>query len=231
MKNASLLMQINRVLLGRKLIMSLLSLGKSRRKLKAMLKPKEIPNFKIESKHIRGCELVANRIELLKRLPKQGMVAELGVDEGYFSDLIVEYCTPQKLHLVDTWSSRRYDDGKFSKVTSKFKTKIEGGAVEIHRRLSIEASLGFDDYYFDWIYIDTDHRYRTTLDELYAFSKKVKKGGLIAGHDYVMGNWSKSIKYGVVEAVAEFCVKENWRIKYLTADYTENQSFALQQII
>ncbi len=217
--------------MGRKLIMSLLSLVKPRRKLKAMLKPKGIPNFKIESKHIRGCELVANRIELLKRLPKQGMVAELGVDEGYFSDLIVEYCTPQKLHLVDTWSSRRYNDGKFSKVTSKFKKQIESGSVKIHRKLSTEASSEFNDYYFDWIYIDTDHRYRTTLDELYAFSKKVKKGGLIAGHDYVMGNWSKSIKYGVVEAVAEFCVKENWRIKYLTADYTENQSFALQQII
>ncbi len=210
--------------------MSLLSFGKPRRKLKARLSSKKIPSFRIESRHVNDCELVANRVELLKRLPKQGIVAELGVDEGEFSNFIVEYCKPEKLHLIDTWSSRRYNDRKFSKVTSKFYGKIENGRVQIHRKLSTEASFEFNDYYFDWIYIDTDHRYRTTLDELYAFSKKVKKGGFIAGHDYVMGNWTKSIKYGVVEAVAEFCVKENWRIKYLTADYTENQSFALQKI-
>ena len=223
-------MKIYNVLLDGKLNMSLLSFSKSRRKLKARLISKKIPKFKIESKHVNGCELLATRIELLKRLPKQGIVAELGVDEGDFSNLIVEYCTPQKLHLVDTWSSLRYNADKFSNVTSKFKKEIENGAVEIHRKLSTEASIEFKDNYFDWIYIDTDHRYRTTLDELYVFSKKVKKGGFIAGHDYVMGNWTKFIKYGVVEAVAEFCVKENWGIKYLTADYTENQSFALQKI-
>lgn len=223
-------MKINNVLLDGKLNMSLLSFGKSRRKLKARISSKKIPSFRIESRHVNDCKLVANRIELLKRLPKQGIVAELGVDEGEFSSFIIEYCTPEKLHLIDTWSSRRYNDSKFSKVTSKFDRKIENGSVQIHRKLSTEASFEFNDYYFDWIYIDTDHRYRTTLNELYSFSKKVKKGGFIAGHDYVIGNWTKSIKYGVVEAVAEFCVKENWCIKYLTADYTENQSFALQKI-
>ena len=50
------------------------------------------------------------------------------------------------------------------------------------------------------------------------------------GHDYVMGNWRKSGKYGVIEAVAEFCVNRSWKLIYWTADFTENNSFAIQRI-
>ena len=45
-----------------------------------------------------------------------------------------------------------------------------------------------------------------------------------------MGNWASGYKYGVIEAVAEFCVKRNWKIAYVTADYTENPSFAIRKI-
>lgn len=45
-----------------------------------------------------------------------------------------------------------------------------------------------------------------------------------------MGNWVKSYKYGVIEAVAEFCVKDDWTIAYLTANYHESNSFALTRL-
>ena len=61
-------------------------------------------------------------------------------------------------------------------------------------------------------------------------SSKLKVDGFILGHDYVMGNWMKSGKYGVIEAVAEFCVNRNWKLIYWTADFTENNSFAIQRI-
>ncbi|MEL7133356.1 MAG: class I SAM-dependent methyltransferase, partial [Pseudomonadota bacterium] len=70
----------------------------------------------------------------------------------------------------------------------------------------------------------------TTLSELYAYAPKVKLGGLIAGHDYTMGNWITGYKYGVIEAVVEFCVKENWGIAFLTASSNESNSFAIKRI-
>jgi hypothetical protein len=59
---------------------------------------------------------------------------------------------------------------------------------------------------------------------------KVKPGGFIAGHDYVMGNWLKVLRYGVIEAVREFCVERDWDLVVLTSESIENQSFSLRRI-
>jgi len=40
------------------------------------------------------------------------------------------------------------------------------GQVHIHRQTSIQAAANFADGYVDWIYIDTDHSYETTAQEL-----------------------------------------------------------------
>lgn len=98
------------------------------------------------------------------------------------------------------------------------------------KKLSTDAAYDFPDNYFDWIYIDTDHTYETTRDELRLYAPKMKKGGIIAGHDYVHGNWISTFRYGVVEAVHEFCVQFGWEIIYLTIEPTENQSFAIRKI-
>ena len=190
----------------------------------------DMPKHALQNQHVNGACLLANRKELLLTLPKNGIVAELGVDNGEFSQKIIENCSPQKLYLVDVWDTERYNETKALDVYKKFSDQIEIGKVEIKRSLSVHAAKTFDDEVLDWVYIDTDHSYKTTLAELYAYSPKVKKNGFIAGHDYVMGNWGSSYKYGVIEAVAEFCFNENWRISHLTADYTENNSFAIKRI-
>lgn len=96
--------------------------------------------------------------------------------------------------------------------------------------MSTEAAQDFEDGYFDWIYIDTDHSYETTRDELELYAPKMKPGGIIAGHDYKIGNWISMYRYGVIEAVHEFCVKHNWELIYLTVEPSESQSFANRKI-
>lgn len=190
----------------------------------------EIPKFSLEKIHCDDARLVLNRSDLLKKMPTQGIVAELGADEGKFSLEIFNVTNPQKFIIVDAWDTERYGEDKALGVTEMFDEKINTGQVEIVRSLSVPAAEKFDDNYFDWIYVDTDHSYKTTLAELYAYERTIKNGGYICGHDYVMGNWASGYKYGVIEAVAEFCVSKNWKISYLTADYTENNSFAICKI-
>ena len=45
-----------------------------------------------------------------------------------------------------------------------------------------------------------------------------------------MGNWEDGIKYGVKEAVHQFCVEENWELVYLTAQIGENTTFGIRKI-
>lgn len=190
----------------------------------------EIPKVPLKMENVANCELLLNREELLKKMKKNSVVAEIGVDQGHFSRRIQDVVQPDKFHLVDIWGSDRFHEGKYEGVKSYFDEGIKKGKVEIHRKLSTKAVHDFEEAYFDWIYIDTDHSYETTRDELRLYAPKIKKGGIIAGHDYVKGNWISTYRYGVIEAVHEFCVHNRWELIYLTAEPTENQSFAIRKI-
>lgn len=191
---------------------------------------KQIPKVPLSEKNVQNCELLLNRAVMLGKLKKNSVIAEIGVDQGKFSKQIFETNEPEKLHLIDIWGTDRFHDGKFQNVQSHFSEEIDSGQVQIHKKLSTDAAGDFEDDYFDWIYIDTDHSYETTRDELLKYAPKVKQDGIIAGHDYMMGNWITTYRYGVIEAVHEFCVKYNWELLYLTAEPTENKSFAIRRI-
>jgi len=190
----------------------------------------EIVKIPLQMKHVENCRLLLNREQLLNMVKKNAVVAEIGVDEGKFSKKIHEITRPEKLHLIDIWGTDRFHDGKYKDVESFFKEDILLKRIQILKKLSTEASKEFKENYFDWIYIDTDHSYETTKAELQLYAPKMKKDGIIAGHDYRMGNWVTTYRYGVIEAVHEFCVNENWELIYLTIEPTESQSFAIRKI-
>ena len=189
-------------------------------RIKADLKPQNIQNLKT----------LLNREELLKSMPKNMVVAELGVDHGDFSELILKITSPQKLHLIDVWEGGRYHNGLNNIVETKFNKEIDKGQVEMNIGFSTEVLLNFPDNYFDWVYLDTDHSYKTTKEELDILKLKVKPDGIIAGHDYTIGNWVDHNRYGVIEAVNEFCVNENWEIIFLTVEADHYRSFAIKKL-
>ena len=182
------------------------------------------------AEHLQNANLLPARADLLKCLPQGGVVAELGVNKGDFSNEIIQLCSPRKLHLVDIWGSERYHEGLRKSVEQRFQSRINEGSVQIHVGLSTAVADEFPDNYFDWVYIDTDHSYQTTLEELRLYAPKVRKGGFIAGHDYITGNWNGMVRYGVKEAVTLFCVEQNYELVYLTMETWFNPSFAIRKI-
>lgn len=183
-----------------------------------------------QAKHLSNTELVVDRTALLEQLPKHGVVAELGVDTGDFSNEIYSITSPSELYLVDAWASTRYNDAKMEYVLDRFSSEIEEGTVNVIRNLSDVALNEFDDGFFDWVYIDTTHSYEQTKTELEISRRKVKEGGFIAGHDYCVGNVEKGLSYGVIEAVHEFCAEYDWEITHLTLETSGYRSFALRSI-
>lgn len=49
---------------------------------------------------------------------------------------------------------------------------------------SLEAAKRIVDGSLDFVYLDVDHNFTDTAVDISEWSKKVKKGGIIAGHDY-----------------------------------------------
>lgn len=178
---------------------------------------------------LANCKVLPSRRHLLDELPKGGVAIELGVDSGKFSKEILDRVQPNRLILVDAWSTRRYGLDKKRGVIDRYDTEIQNGRIEVMQMLSSGAAGLFPDDYFDFVYIDTDHTYETTRLELDLYRQKVKPGGYICGDDYVVGNVSSSLHYGVIAAVSEFCQNENWPLSYLTLEPYRPSSFAIRR--
>lgn len=176
----------------------------------------------LEPHHVEDCKALLDRMALLEQMPKNAVVAEIGVDRGRFAERIYEVTQPQMLHLIDVFAHEH----QFEAVKGIFEEKQN---VETHQINSTAAGNLFKDEYFDWIYIDTDHTYETTKAELNAFSSKIKPGGFISGHDYFQVGISNGFSYGVMSAVHEFVVINNWKLYAVTLEPLENQSFVIQK--
>lgn len=55
--------------------------------------------------------------------------------------------------------------------------------IELIEKTSSEAVSNFIDSYFDVIFIDADHRYKYIKNDIDIWLPKLKKGGLLCGHD------------------------------------------------
>lgn len=185
---------------------------------------------RLTSRHIEHLRVVKNRCKLLTLMPSNGTVAEIGVDEGNYSEQILRFSQPKILHLVDAWGSKRFGDDKFNKVQSRFAAEVERGQVVIHRGVSWDELQKLPDGYFDWIYLDTSHAYEDTVKELEVCRLKVRSDGLISGHDYTIGNIKKALRYGVIEAVNEFCINYDWEMIYLTHEPSRYLTYVLRKI-
>ena len=188
------------------------------------------PHVDLEERHVAHARLLATRAQMIGMLPRDAVAAEIGVSRGKFTAAIMAANRPRKLHLVDVWATDRYNQTLRQRVEQTYASEIAAGSVEINLGYSIEVGRTFPDAYFDWIYIDTDHSSPTTRDELVVYESKMKPGGIIAGHDYVMGNWRGPLKYGVIEAVHEFCLARSWELLYVTTEQSTNASFAIRKI-
>lgn len=81
------------------------------------------------------------------------------------------------------------------KVALRYPTK-----VFFHIDKSENVCQGIPDGSLDGAYIDSDHRYEFTHGEIVRWIPKIRKGGWIAGHDFIE---RPKFNFGVIRAVKE----------------------------
>lgn len=141
--------------------------------------------------------------------------AEIGVQAGIHAVQILT-AWPGVLYLIDPW--KHYDHGAYVDLANVPDAEQEayrkacleavapfGNRARIVRLFSDEAAPGFEDGSLDFVYIDADHRYRSTLQDLELWYPKVRAGGLVSGHDYTQDNDDPEAGcFGVKAAVNRF---------------------------
>lgn len=130
---------------------------------------------------------------------------ELGVSQGRFTMFLCAIMHDMQMMAVDRWEEQPdhktegwvgWDhEGSYQ----RFKNSCDQyfpGRVHIHRMDSADSAALVEDGSVDFVFIDGDHSYEGCLRDIDAWLPKVRKGGLICGHDY-NNKWP-----GVLQAVA-----------------------------
>jgi hypothetical protein len=115
--------------------------------------------------------------------------AEIGVYKGAFTE---KFCkVGLKMYAIDPWKAfpgqgrtqmiqdrQDFLFGHATRTLSKYRH------CAIIRDTSVGALSQFADQSLDFVYIDGDHVFHRVAEDVVEWTKKVKRGGIISGHDY-----------------------------------------------
>lgn len=155
---------------------------------------------------------IKNRLELAQLFGSLGFKtgAEIGVRYGRYSEILCQSIPHLKLFCIDTWPHKDSFE-----ITKRILTLYD--TVIIHKP-SMEAVKEIDNESLDFVFIDASHEYQDVKDDIREWTKKVRRNGIVAGHDYYVFFHSKN--RGVVDAVNEYIVETGYNLLTTPFDYT-----------
>lgn len=116
---------------------------------------------------------------------------EIGVRGGTYSRKLCEANPNLTLYGIDPYIA--YDDYTDMKLRRTFNNFEQVAREELEpfksrytfiKKFSSEAVKEFDDKSLDFAYLDGNHEFAYVTEDIHLWSKKIRPGGIIAGHDY-----------------------------------------------
>ncbi len=137
--------------------------------------------------------LAASRDDLARLFAALGFTsgAEIGVWTGDYSKRLCERIQGLRLRCVDPWESyAKYDDKKndaarLEAAYQKACATLAPFGCDIVRQHSLTAARGVPNGSLDFVYLDGNHGRAFVEADLRAWVPKVRRAGIVAGHDYV----------------------------------------------
>ena len=165
------------------------------------------PLLEFSAEQLGDCKLLPKRENILDLLPKDGVVAEIGTQEGEFSRKIYDKLKPKELHLFDIEFDPFYRRNIFPDVPENF---------FLHKGDSSTLLSSFPDQFFDIIYIDGDHSYEGVKKDADVAIRKIKSHGYLWFNDFTIWSPIEMIDYGVPYVVSEICRNYSYKFAYFT---------------
>lgn len=111
---------------------------------------------------------------------------EVGVDRGEYGLMLCK--AGLKMYGVDSYV--RYDaykgEGMYESHYEQALKNLKGYDYTIIKKFSMDALVDFEDNSLDFVYIDGNHTLPYIAMDIFGWERKVKKGGIISGHDYAV---------------------------------------------
>ena len=149
--------------------------------------------------------------------------AEIGVYKGKYTE---RFCRAGlKMYGIDPWlvyqdneknipGAQEPWDAAYERSQRTLAHYINNGSCTLIKKSSMKALNDFADGSLDFVYIDGDHNFKYIAEDIVEWTKKVRKGGTVSGHDYTLRHEAPNpfvlhVKY-VVDAFTKAFSISNW---------------------
>jgi len=116
--------------------------------------------------------------------------AEIGVREGAFSKVLCSKNIGLELRCIDPWAEyHEYNQQKVTQAKADAQYRKAAEILEQYnatliRKTSMDAVKDIPLESLDFIYIDANHTFDFVMQDVIEWAKRVRPGGMVAGHDY-----------------------------------------------
>lgn len=115
---------------------------------------------------------------------------EVGVEEGLYTEVLCKNNPQAMIYGVDPWKtypgyrdhvSQEQLDGFYEGTRKRL---VPYDNYKLIKKFSMEAVQDFDDNSLDFGYFDGNHMLPYIINDIIEWSRKVRVGGVVSGHDY-----------------------------------------------
>jgi len=156
--------------------------------------------------------------------------AEIGVDKGSFSHHLLSKSDLKMMYCIDPWIDdfgSGHQEGYFdpsgntrkSQCEETLREFVDTSRVELVQATGLRASEEFPENSLDYVYIDGDHSLEGIFQDIYAWTPKVRVGGIVSGHDYKDGpksgmkdSWGGHLDYKVKTVCDYYCARYGYKL-------------------
>jgi len=149
----------------------------------------------VDNNFTKFVEIGLYKCSMLKMILKSNM-----------SDKIEEYWGVDNFNHIESGYHRELTTEVWDMAYAQAcRLMIKHKSLRILRMKSVNASMLFKNGYIDMIFIDGSHDYDSVSEDIKSWEPKIRKGGIISGHDYdyKTGKWGWNVKKAVDDYYGE----------------------------
>lgn len=179
----------------------------------------DCPEMKIVLKCSARAEKMHNAaIRMIQdNIDSPSMGCEVGILRGELSLKLLQKLNNLTLYMVDCYLADRYRNTSAMKIMMQLAfvntLKYEDRRIFLVGK-SLQVSCLVEDESLDFVYIDAAHDEKSVTTDIDAWYPKVRKGGLVSGHDYA--NYHTT---GVRRAINKFARNNDYKVQVIKSNW------------
>ncbi len=141
---------------------------------------------------------------------------ETGIEKGKNAQTMYEIIPNLHLYGVDSYKQhphasyayhaaiRNWNPKSLNMWKQQCLKRMEGRNFTLLQNFTEDAVRDLKDNSLDFIYLDADHSYDFVMQDIILLGRKVKKGGIISGHDYFNDNDTSKRRAKIIQAIDDY---------------------------